>query len=309
MSVRFHFLNVGSGDCTIVHFPVRTKGQREKAERIMIVDMNHHEDHEAYEHIANYYGKNFRDGNGNVQPIFRFVCSHPHHDHICGIKSFFESQHIKIYNFWDVPHSFEPENFDGHPIHEEDWKHYQLYCGSNSPVTVIRTKREDTPAQFWNDDEDRITILNPCDATIKHAHYKEDGTKRSKHEVEIDEVSYALSIKVNNRRIILAGDGRATPTWDDIFTNCKPHLVCCTILKAAHHGQESGFHEQAAKYMNPEYVVFSNSKEEDDAHGAERLYQKALPNAQILKTCDSGTIVMNVPFDALEPVTGVVMPR
>ena len=100
MSVRFHFLNVGSGDCTVVHFPARTSGQREKTERIMMVDMNHHDDHEEYEHIADYYRTNFRDGNGNVKPIFRFVCNHPHHDHICGIKGIFESQHIKICNFW-----------------------------------------------------------------------------------------------------------------------------------------------------------------------------------------------------------------
>ena len=54
--------------------------------------------------------------------------------------------------------------------------------------------------------------------------------------------------------------------------------------------------------MNPEYVIFSNSKEEDESNGAEELYQKALPNAQILKTCDWGTIVMEVPYDAGKPV-------
>ena len=188
------------------------------------------------------------------------------------------------------------------PRHEEDWKHYQLYCGSSSPATVVRTKREDAPAQFWNDDEDRITILNPCDVTIRHAHCKEDGTKRPRRGGNRRGFLRALD-KSERPRIILAGDGRATPTWDDIFANCKPHLKDCVILKAAHHGHESGFHEQTVKYMNPQYVVFSNSREEDDANGAGTLYQKALPHAQILKTCDLGTILMEVPFNAQEPVT------
>ena len=40
MSVRFHFLNVGSGDCTIVHFPSRLCGERKIDERIMIVEIS-----------------------------------------------------------------------------------------------------------------------------------------------------------------------------------------------------------------------------------------------------------------------------
>jgi len=303
MSIDIHFLNVGYGDCTIVHFPPRTrKNGKKKKERIMMVDIYHHDNHEEYENVINYYKANFRDEDGTVKPIFRFVCTHPHQDHICGLKKLFDDSSIEILNFWDLNHSFEPEDFEGLPTHEDDWGAYETLREDNSPATVIRTKRESTPQIYWNDDEDKITILSPSDKLIKHTHYKEDGTKREKHEVEIDEMSYTLKIRVNDRKIILASDGRATPCWNDIFENCKEEIKDCTILKAGHHGHEAGFHEEAVKHMNPEIIVFSNSKEEDEENGAIDLYRQALPNAWIYKTWQSGTIIVKCPFNIEDEV-------
>lgn len=309
MSIDIHFLSVGSGDCTIVHFPPRTrKDGKEKEERIMMVDLYHHDDHEEYENVINYYKANFKDENGIVKSIFRFICTHPHQDHICGLKKLFDDSSVKIWNFWDLNHSFEPEDFEGHPTHEDDWEAYETLRGSKSPATVIRTQREGTPEKFWNDDEDRITILSPSNTLIKYAHEKEDGTKREKHEVEIDEMSYTLMIKVNDRKIILASDGRATPCWNDIYENCKEEIKNCTILKAGHHGHEASFHEEAIKHMNPQIIAFSNSKEEDDENGAADLYQKALPDAMIYKTWRSGTIIVKCPLkneEEVEVITSV----
>ncbi len=39
MSVDFHFLNVGYGDCTIIYWPERTAGDKTKNERIMMMNM------------------------------------------------------------------------------------------------------------------------------------------------------------------------------------------------------------------------------------------------------------------------------
>jgi len=304
MGIKFHFLNVGSGDCTIIHFPERTrKDGKEKAERIMMVDIYHHDDNEEYEDIINYYKENFRNGDGTIKPIFRFVCTHPHQDHICGLKKLFEEQDIKIFNFWDLEHSFEPEDFDHHPTHEDDWDAYEILRGKNSPATVIRTTREDTPGQFWNDDEDRITILSPSESLIEYAHYTQDGTSRESHKVEIDEMSYAMMIKINDHKVILASDGRASPCWDDIYENCKGDIKNCAILKAGHHGHEASFHEEAGKLMDPDLIVFSNSKDQDKENGAAKLYEKAVPDALILKTWQDGTIIVDVPFDSSEKIT------
>jgi len=303
MGIRFHFLNVGTGDCTIVHFPERTrKDGKKKTERVMMVDMYHHDAHDEYEDILAYYKRNFRNNDGSVKPIFRFVCSHPHQDHICGLNKLFDDQSIRILNFWDLNHSFEPENFEHHPTHEDDWRTYKTLSGNDSPATVIRTTREDSPRQFWNDDEDRITILSPSESLNEYAHYREDGIKRKAHEVEIDEMAYALIIRINERKVILASDGRASPCWDDIYDNCRNEIKACAVLKAGHHGQEAGFHEKAVKLMDPVLIVFSNSKDQDKENGAGNLYEKAVHNALLLKTWKHGTIVVKVPFDSREKI-------
>ncbi|GEM_PF-1204413 len=303
MGLMLHFLDVGCGDCTIIHFPSR---MRENdgiliGERIMMVDINHDEE-AGYTDIIDYYRRHFTNANGTLKPIFRFICTHPHQDHICGLAKLFEESNITVLNFWDLDHDFVPEKVDEHPTHEDDWNKYEEVRKSADAPRVIRVKREDNPAQFWNDDEDRITVLSPSEKLKRFAHYTEDGKKRTNQEIQIDEMSYALMIRFNDHKIILAGDGRATPFWQDIYDNCKSEIKNCVILKAGHHGHECGLHEEALKIINPSLIIFSNSSEEDEANGAEKMYKKIMPEALILKTCDVGTIKIDVPFDSNEKI-------
>ncbi len=305
MSVDLHFLNVGAGDCTIVHFPERHRQSdgKTQSERVMMVDICHHDDHEEYENVIDYFKTHFRNSDGSLKSIFRLVCTHPHHDHIFGLKQLLDDSEISIANFWNVEHSFEPDDFSGHESHKQDWDAYQTLATSDGSPKVIRTFRADPPREFWNDDEDRITVLVPSKDLQKHARYKEDGTKRNKADVEIDEISYMISIKVNTRKILLAGDGRDTPAWDSVYDNCYSDIGNITVLKAGHHGHQSAFHEEAVKRMNPDYVIFSNGKSEDDENGADADYRNVLPDSEILKTCDHGTIVMHIPFGSDEDIT------
>jgi len=297
MSVDFHFLNVGHGDCTIVYWPKRTAGDKKKDERIMMMDICHDEE-EDFENVIEYYKANFKNADGTIKSIFRLVCSHPHQDHICGLKKLCDDNGIEIVNFWDLEHSFVPADFDGHPTHEEDWEAYRTLGTASS---VRRYTRETVPKQFWDNDGDKITILSPSADLIKRAHYKEDESKRDANLVDIDEMSYALAIQVNSRSVILAGDGRASPTWNDIYDNCKDVLKTCYVLKAGHHGHECSFHEDAVKLMAPPVIVFSNSEEDDKSHGAEKQYERVCPNAILRKTYE-GTVIVKVPFDANQKI-------
>jgi beta-lactamase superfamily II metal-dependent hydrolase len=95
---------------------------------------------------------------------------------------------------------------------------------------------------------------------LKKAHsYKEDGTKRKPYEIDVDSISYALLLKINSKKIIFASDGK-TDTWQDIFDSCSDLIKDCEILKAQHHVHESALHVEAVKIMNPNYIIFSNSK-------------------------------------------------
>lgn len=302
MSVDFHFLNVGAGDCTIVRFPRRTRGEASLNERVMMVDFCHHEDDSDYEDVLHYYKQNFKNADGSVKPIFRFICTHPHHDHIFGLKQLLDDAEIKIRNFWDVEHSFEPDDFSGDSNHRRDWNAYRKLSGDDSPAKVIRTCREDAPRKYWDNDEDRISVLVPSNDLQEHAHKKENGTRRKNADVEIDEISYMLIVTINGRKVLLAGDGRGTPAWDSVYNNCYSEIENVAVLKAAHHGQESGFHDASVKRMNPALIVFSNSETEDKDQGADSRYTTAAPDAKLLKTSKDGTIVVKVPFDTTKPI-------
>lgn len=293
---KVHFLNVGHGDCVIVHFPARITNQHNNEERIMMVDINHHEESEDYENVIEYYKSNFVDSDGKIKPMFRFVCTHPHKDHIKGLKELFEDNDIAIWNFWDIENRFEPEEFENDE-HVGDWEKYEEIRKSDSKPTVIITNREDTPRLYWNDDEDRIKIISPSTELIHDVHSpRQDGSESEPHDIDIDEISYSLLLRFNSVKLYLAGDGKEK-CLNDIYENCRTDLNNINILRAGHHGQESGFHEDLIKHMNPEYVIFSNSESEDGDHGSANLFTQSVPEATILKTCNHGTIVLNVDFE------------
>ena len=145
-----------------------------------MVDIYHHDDHDEFANVIEYYKTHFTDQNGRTKPIFRFVCTHPHQDHICGLNELFEKSGITIANFWDTENEFEPEEFDAFSSHADDWTTYSEKRVANDSPTVIRVKRESKPLQYWNNLEDRITVLSPSDALIKRAHYNAEEQKRKK---------------------------------------------------------------------------------------------------------------------------------
>ncbi len=260
----------------------------------MMIDMFNHDDHDDYENIIEYYKSNFKDSNGNIRSIFRYICTHPHQDHICGIKKIFEDSGININNFWDIDHEFEPEEFQDDE-HKEDWNKYKEIRKEDSEYTVIRTKREDKPSKYWDDEEDRIEVLSPSEKLIEKAHNKEDGTKRKAHEVDLNNMPYVLLMRVNKLKVVFASDAE-DKCWEDILDNCSVKLGNIDLLKAAHHGRLSGFQEKAVKKMNPKYIVFSMSNETDDEHGAEEDYKNSVLEAEIIRTND-GTVVAKLGFD------------
>jgi hypothetical protein len=262
----------------------------------MMVDINDIGDGKnGYDNVIDFYKNNYKNADGSIKPIWRFVCSHPHKDHITGIKKLFYDSGITINNFWDTDQDFYPVDFINDPS-EEDWKAYEEIRKGDKGQRIIKTKREDTPREFWDDDEDRITILSPSNELIKNANYYEDGTKKIGEDVEVNEMPYVLLINFNGKKVILGSDAQ-NRCWTDIYDNCPELLTNISILKASHHGTKSGFHEEAVKLMNPKYIVFSNSKTNDTANGAEESYNKACPEAIIYKTGDTGSLLVEIPFD------------
>ena len=294
MGVIFHFLNVGDGDCTIVDFPERiVKGTKaEMNARIMMVDIYHREDHDDYEHVIDYYKNNFKN-----KPIFRFISTHPHKDHLLGIKNLFEERGISIINFWDLEHNFEPlKEGEDWESYKEDWDKYSKIrlMSDNDGLCVRRYWDYQKDILYWN--EDNIQILSPSKELHKIAHQNEDGTNRKCHEIELNNMPYVLLININDLKILLASDAE-DKCWEYILKNHGNKIANTDILKAAHHGRLTGLHEEVISIMKPKNIIFSCTHNTDTECGAEKEYKKIVPNAKFYKTCDCGTIVINCDFD------------
>lgn len=260
--MRVHFLNVGQGDCSIIEFLGN--------ERTMMVDINSagtmdgitfEENHKATLFEAAGYNIPLTDPlkymeSHGIKQIFRFVVTHPHMDHISGISKIKDM----CVNAWIYQNEFsEPEGLSGDA--KDDWELYEKWRDSKaSSNPKILSLSAGASNSYYK--EDGISILSPTDELVEIAHKKNNRNI----------MSTVLLIKHGKTKIVLAGDAEKE-TWKYIMENHADKIENISILKAAHHGRDSGYYQEAVELMSPEYVVVSvGKKPEQDASNKYRNY-------------------------------------
>lgn len=191
--------------------------------------------------------------------IFRFILTHPHMNHMRGLENLNE-KNISIVNFWDTDHDYVPSSSSREDI--LTWNEYiRIRESQNSPKT-LRLYRG--AVNFCYDTNgDCIEILHPSEQT--HQVILESGN--------VNNLSYVLRINLGGIKIILGGDAERS-IWDDIVKKYGEDLKC-DILKASHHGRDSGYHQKAVELMSPEYTIVSvGKKPETDASDKYRQYSR-----------------------------------
>lgn len=195
--------------------------------------------------------------------VFRYIQSHPDLDHMRGLVAI-RNAGIHILNFWDTQHDKVPE-FRGEED-EAEWNAYEMLRQGSSGARVLRLYRGDTGA-FWNQDptgygdHDSIEILSPTPAIVQEAN------KLGKS----NNLSYVLRISYMGYRIVLGGDAE-TEVWQDLVAHYDADLRC-DVLKASHHGRDSGYYADAVRLMSPDYTIVSvGKKPATDASNKYRRY-------------------------------------
>jgi len=214
--------------------------------------------------------------------IFRYIQSHPDLDHMRGLAALLGSG-IEIVNFWDTDHDKIPEfQSDNDRV---DWGAYQRVRNGEAGVRVLRLFRGEK-GSFWNqggtptDFGDGIEVLSPTPELVKAA--RADGNTNN--------LSYVLKIAYAGINIILGADAEEN-AWASMVRHYGAALKC-HVLKASHHGRDSGYHQETVKLMNPEYTVVSvGKKPETDASNKYRRYTR---NEQVWSTRWKGTITLTV---------------
>lgn len=282
--IRIHFINVGHGDCIIVEFLDYA--------RVAVIDINMTEEMdetsqrelllEAFGHIPEVYKLHYEMGmisagvvlekagydiklqnpinymnENDIGPVFRFISTHPHMDHLTGLKELKEKKGITV--LWISNNTHTQDESKLSESQKEDWDFYKKYRDTKSHNLdgVYRIKPKDGDVdKYW--DEDKITILAPDTELLKSSNP--------------NLLSYALLIEYGGKKVVLGGDGEKE-TWDYIMDKYRDLIKDISILKASHHGRDSGYHQNAVKHMNPTYTIVSvGKKPSTDASNKYRQY-------------------------------------
>lgn len=298
--LKIHFLNVGHGDCTIIEFP---------SGRTTIVDINNSKivDEETKSEIAslNPFGYEILKSLGNegnilleksvadfvapVDPveymenhlphssIFRFILTHPDMDHMTGLYNL-KNGGKTISNLWDTDNVKSIDRNEVSALYDyRDWEVYQeMRSSTDSPkvLNVLKGEQRD----YFNDDN--IKILSPTQEIINQANT--DGNWNL--------LSYILLIEYAGHKIILGGDADSI-VWDELAESDRELLENISILKASHHGRNSGYSEKAASVMKPTWTICSvGKKPSQDAHNKYRKHTEK----KVLSTRFRGNIVVEI---------------
>jgi beta-lactamase superfamily II metal-dependent hydrolase len=301
-STKIHFLNVGHGDCTIIEHP---------SGRLTMIDINNskslpEDDQVALAAQLGISLSQFRMGTIEkkswaqyyegllVDPrdywrdhfagrhLFRYIQTHPDLDHMGGLASLFWGEKVTLGNFWDYDHdkTKQESDFDNGPHDWNDWLAYTYLRrgvqADGRAHAIIKLLRDET-GDYWT--EDGLTILGPTPDLIDYCD-RIDKYNNS---------SYVLRLDYGGRRVILPGDAEK-PAWDSIEAAYDDADLACDILKAAHHGRESGYSESAVAAMAPDFIICSvGKKPSTDASDEYRSH-----GATVLSTRYHGTITVQI---------------
>jgi len=287
--IKIHFLNVGHGDCTII--------EHESGNKTMI-DINNGEeiDEESATEIIEQLGYSGEDliktiektqetpneilqkagyvntltnpiqfykQNYGTSSIFRYIQTHPDLDHMRGLVGL-RKEGISITNFWDTPHIKAQDDFLFND--EDEWNEYLEHRNGKRTLAVLNLQRGSTGKYYNLHPEpslegDGLYILAPTPELTSEANRTGAWNNHS----------YVLWLAYKGIRVVFGGDAEAE-VWDSIVDKYGTGLSC-NILKASHHGRDSGYHQKAVELMNPKYTIVSvGKKPETDASNKYKQY-------------------------------------
>lgn len=233
--MKINFINVGEGDMTII----------ENDGRIILIDINISDrDEEGYKILKSIA----------VDGIIDYlIITHPHNDHIKGLKIIAED--FKINNIWENGFRFskEKENEEGY----EDYKYF---------VKLMKEKKsiELTPS---------ANKLNFPDEDIEF--YCLNSKSNDNQEDNSEGIHYnclVLKMVYKGKTVLFTGDSN-WKAWKEKIMKNYSDMIESDILHASHHGSktffideninEDEFNTEHLENIEPQYTIISAWTEEE----------------------------------------------
>jgi len=223
-----------------------------------------------------------------------FINTHPHNDHLKGIKKIHEAVSIK--EVWHSGHKPGKEHNDAYQemqsvINDIGQENEYILYGTNDVNTVRESDRETKIDRVLGDIE--YIVLAPA-YYVSDDIENEDPDERYKRIHEqcgVIKFSYGGDAQ---KHILITGDADKT-AWEEHITNYHKEKLPSDVLSAVHHGSRTFFkeneddedvYEDHIEEIVPSHLVISAPKQPESPHGhphddAMDLYKKHLDDDSI----------------------------
>lgn len=219
-----YFVDVGQGDCIFLRSP---------SGKTMLIDCGEYSEYEAVESFLEEQ---------NVSKLDVVVATHPHSDHMGGMRLIIQNYDIGTFYMPDKEHTTNAYEKMIEHLLEKDVD------------TVFATAGNSID---W-DDEVEAMILSPI-----------EGVKYS----DLNSYSIAIRFEYGEMSLLVAGDAErdAEELMLERFT---PDELRSTVFKASHHGSSTSNSEEFLNAIDPECVVIQLGANNDYGHPHEEVLDR-----------------------------------
>lgn len=303
-----HILNVGFGDNIIIQFPENHASVRPYA----VVDC-----YKAQKTI-DYLDKLTADSSSEF--YVDFICAtHPHRDHILGIRSMLENARYKPRAFWDSGFRHNTTIYrdiittlrDNNIPMTRVSSGFERYHG-NVRITVLAPSvmLRNRYASFGVD-------MNNASIVLRLEHHESSALTIQSREYE-GNISREMIREAGTSVAILAGDAEFD-SWARISqeypklekqSKHKPlvtkmiNYLSCIILKVAHHGSMHSSPLDVYEKMSPALAVISTKQEQSSLGGVTRNMFPHQSAVVALEECQSRIITTDGSYESKQDVNG-----
>lgn len=243
--LKVHYLDVGQGDSIFLEFP---------NEKTMLIDASVSD---ASDKIINYIESL------NYSKIDYLIATHPHSDHIGGMK--------EVVNNFDLGLIYMPKVVTTTTTYEN-----LLQAIANKGHKIKTAK---AGLNIIDEGNLKVEILAPNSESYE----------------ELNDYSVVLKVTYKDRSFIFMGD--AEKLSEDEIT----HNVKADVIKIGHHGSSSSTSSRFLKRVNPSFAVISVGKDNPYNHPSETVLKRLEnSNVKLYRTDINGNIIFTTDGDKIK---------
>ncbi len=282
---RTVFLYTGQGESTLMVIPT---GSNVSDYMYILVDCDR--DKETNEIDLVEMMKDLFKTSGKLEI---FINTHPHNDHIGGIKDVYEE--IGFTEVWHSNHKPGPKHKDKYEdlkyVIEKVGKQNEFFLLGSNDLNKIRTSSDvETEKKLGNID---YQVLSPAEYLCEDINEENQDKRDDRIHEQCGVIKFTYG--KNAKSILITGDSDKT-AWKDHITDYHKKNLPSFVLSASHHGSRSFFkngkddkdpYEIHIKNIKPTYLIISAPKQSESPHNhphddAIELYKKHVEDENIL---------------------------